>query len=96
MFFIVVIQGFFPKNFTSYGITSVINNTNINKMNSLLRVSLEPGISLNDVNINVFTSNKNYTLNKKQLNETSFILELSNTKLATSENINLEKESNKI
>lgn len=82
---------FSPSHSSAY--TSNLQNLNNNTENQLLRVSLNPSSVKNEVNINLFTSSSRPKLSKQRINNSEYIIELADTTIATTNNINLEKVS---
>ncbi|MEW5818680.1 MAG: hypothetical protein AB1782_00690 [Cyanobacteriota bacterium] len=90
----IVINIFLPAICNAY--TATIDEFNTQNANQLLRVSLEPVKAKNEVNVYLFTSEKNPGLNKMDYDHDSYVIELFDSLIATTNNINLKKVSDLI
>lgn len=80
----------------SYSYTSTLQEMERSSSNQLLRVSLEPCADNKTVNVNLYTSNGSPTVKEKDYGDSSYIIELDNTVIATSNNISTDNVSSLI
>lgn len=76
--------------------TTRIDQLKTNTTNQLLRVSLEPGYSSNEVNVYLYTTNSTPVLNERYLTKDIYAIELLNTTIATTNNINISSVKDKV
>lgn len=71
--------------------TATIDQLKQGSTNQLLRVSFEPSSGLNAVNVYLYTSESDPSIQEKNYNNNSYVIDLNNTMVATTNNINLQK-----
>lgn len=79
-----------------YGYTASFQDIKQGSTNQLLRISLEPTNNRDSVNVYLFTSLPNPQIQEKSYEDGTYIIELEDTSIATTNNINIQKVSDVI
>lgn len=95
-FLIVIICVMFGLTKPAYSFTTNFQDSKITGSNQLLRVSVEPTPTKDNFNIYLYTSSSNPMIQQKYSSEKTFLIDLNNTTIATTNNIKLDKISDTI
>lgn len=90
--FLISINLFLPAECVAFAAT--LQDFQMQESNQLLRVAFEPSQYNNEVNVYLYTSSSNPVVKERKPEDKSYTIELLDTLIATTNNINLQKVSN--